>query len=116
MELMTVKDIMDKYNCTINVVRNRIARNGLKPAGKLPAQQHKGSTNLYNPEEVEKAFTSTAAPRRKELWKLSVFDFKLEHFIVRRVSLSKEEAKKLLKERRAAGDVARITPHVKKGA
>lgn len=116
MELMTVKDIMDKYNCSIATVRNKIYRKGLKPAQIIPASQSKGREYLYNAEDIEKAFNTAVIPKIKDFWKLSVFNFELEHFIVKTCCLSKKEAAELLKELQILGEVGRISPHVSKEA
>lgn len=116
MNLISLKDITKKYGCTLIAARNRIRRRCIQPAQIIPASQSKGREYLYNAEDIEKAFNTAVIPKIKDFWKLSVFNFELEHFIVKACCLTKKEAAELLKELQILGEVGRISPHVSKEA
>lgn len=116
MELTTIKEIMEKHNCTRVAALNRIHHAGIKAQGTKQINGTKYHIRLYPLEEVEKAFSKPTRVRRQkkcDLWKLSIFDFNLGHYMVKRVSLQKADALQLQMEMRALGEVARITPHVR---
>ena len=118
MELLTYKEIQEKYQMSYKAVQRRFARNNIVPVKKERLEENGKlyKRALFDADKVDQCLGGYKPKKQRSFWKLSVFDFNLGLFIVKKCSMTKVEANRLLKEREAAGDFARITPHVKKGA